>query len=71
MPASIRQTFSPTDQQRRGVMFTISTVELVLAPVPAIVPAPPPWLEGCPVEMGATPVAMHGGGAHRASPGSC
>jgi len=36
-------------------MFTISTVELVLALVPAIVPAPPPELEGCPVEMGATP----------------
>ena len=56
MLASIRRTFSPTDQRRRGVMFTISTVELVLALVPAIVPAPPPELEGCPVEMGATPL---------------
>ena len=37
-------------------MFTISTVELVLALVPDIVPAPLPYLEGCFVEMWATPI---------------
>lgn len=56
MLASIRRTFSLADQRQRGVIFTISTVELILAQVPDIVPAPLPYLKGCLVEMWATQI---------------